>query len=247
MRLLRPLIAVACIGIQLSQQPFMVAPRRRERVAPLHLAISGVLQSPYIMSTPSFEATVHCASRLLLTPLEYHRAPSSKRTLEMAYGRTDRVLSRIIHGNSSLAHTAKLAAKPMPNIPLIGAYALTLSSLMALILPGAELLTVGGCGCFAFGLPGMESQPELFSVALLAVLGLIVTRSANAPSRLSEPRRGARRRRAQPKATTDERTCGGQACGEQGERACCGPPSEDAMPHRLREALEKKALEKKHV
>jgi len=217
-----------CFAIILGQQPFMMKAKGRQRVIPLQLAISGMFYSPdvaAVMILPSLQVAVNSTSRLLLTPLEYLKEKPSRRTVLSAYHKTERLLSRIAHGNSSMAYTAEVVARPMPNIPLLGAWILVCSSFAALLLPGAEVLMLAGCGCLFFGCSGMQSQPELLVVAALAVLGMFVKSHASAPARITVPKSTPRRRR--PRSTKP--------------KSCCGEPAEDPMPARMRGALNGKA------
>lgn len=221
--LVRPVLAAVCIAIILGQQPFMQRQRQRQRIAPLQLAISGAVQSPVARSNPGFQATVNRTSRLLLTPLAYYRAPPKKRTVELAYGKTEKLLQRIVDGTSSLDYTAEVAAAPMPNIPLIGAWLLMLGSFAAVLCPGAEALILAGCGCLSIGCAGMDSQPELFTVVALAVLGLVARSHVRAPVRITEPKLRSRHgsRKTRPRGD------------------CCGEAAEDRMPSRMRNAMNK--------
>lgn len=229
LRLLRPAMAVVCIAIILGQQPFMLRRRHRQHVAPLQLAISGAFRAPAVVSSPNLLATVNRTSRMLLTPLEYLKVPRSKRSVTLAYSKTDKILSRIVRGNSSMAHTAEIATRPMPNVPLLGAWLVTFSPVAALVCPGVEVLTLAGCGCLSLGCSGLKPQPELFAVVVLALLGLLARSFARAPVQIKEPRIASRRRRDRP-------------CEEQAApKSCCGGPPEGPMPRRMREAFEKKS------
>ena len=99
LRLVRRCLAMAALAVVVHQQPFMA--RRRQKVVPLHVAISGAIAwagdfspgdgatgggadggggggwgswSPLLRGEVSWPAAVHAASRSLLTPLEYLQA-----------------------------------------------------------------------------------------------------------------------------------------------------------------------------
>ena len=173
MRLLRQVLAIACVAVLLYQEPVMRS--RKAKVVPLHLALGGALHWAHGYDAPRLQDSINVTSRSLLTPLEYLKAPPSKRTLGAAYSKTARKLVRLLEVNSTVQ---KLAQQPSPNLPLIGANMVTLGSATAVILPGAEFAILAGCGCFLFGCPGMTSQPELFFVVLLAIAGLAALRSS---------------------------------------------------------------------
>ena len=54
-----------------------------------------------------------------------------------------------------------MAAAPMPNAPVLGAYSLTSGAAAALVLPGAEGLVLLGCGGLWLGCEGMHGTPEV--------------------------------------------------------------------------------------
>lgn len=212
LRLIRQALALVVIGVLLHQQPFMAksGPGHRSnhkkmaegrKVVPLHLVMSAAFRwadsSPLVVSTPSLQDGINITSRSLLTPLEYVKAPTSRRTLGAAYGKTQSLLRRIVDVNST---HQKLAAAPSPNVPVIGAYLLTSGSGLATLLPGAELLVVGGCGCLLFGCPGMSSQPELYFVILLAVLGLAARREAAKPPVAKAPKKRSSKSKSKARA-----------------------------------------------
>lgn len=252
LRLVRRGLALASLAVVLHQQAFMV--RRRQKVVPLHLAVSGAVAwagdysaedgdgesgrwgasgSSLRSGHASWPGAVHAASRALLTPLEYMRGGSTRaaagQRLSAAYAKTERRLRRIVDSNSSLA--AQMAAAPMPNAPVLGAYSLTGGAAAALVLPGAEGLVLLGCGGLWLGCEGMHGTPELMAVCVLAALGLYVGRSARAAP--PEPRR--RRRRAVPRPPRAEEEGGedgeeqeeqeghGHGHGHAAGRSCCDP------------------------
>jgi len=197
-RLLRQVFACVGVAVLLYQQPFMVKPRsRKSSVVPLQLALSGAFH--WVSDAPPVvQDTINATGRSLLTPLEYFRAPSSKRSLGAAYTKTNRVLERITDGNSTLQH--RLAARPMPNLPLLGALLLTLGQCVAPFCAGAEYLVIGGAGGLWLGCEGLTAQPELYFVAVLGALGLYLHRSAKAPFKAAPERR---RRRPKPHTHVD--------------------------------------------
>ena len=108
------------------------------------------------------------------------------------------MLTRIADGNSTLQH--RLTAKPMPNLPLLGAILVTLGQCVAPFCAGAEYLVIGGCGGILFGCENLTAQPELYFVAGLAALGLYLHRSAKAPFKATPERR---RRHTKPHTHVD--------------------------------------------
>merc|ERR1711908_18871 len=112
---LRNLFALVPLGLMLAQQPFMMKPKLAE----------------------GFNTT----ARGLLTPFEYFKARQSKRampaekTMTGAFKKAEKTLPRIVDGDSGLQ---SIAAAPMPNLPLIGAYLTVVGSLFAPLLAGAE-------------------------------------------------------------------------------------------------------------
>ena len=97
LRLVRRGLALASLAVVLHQQAFMV--RRRQKVVPLHLAVSGAVAwagdysaedgdgesgrwgasgSSLRSGHASWPGAVHAASRALLTPLEYMRGGSTR-------------------------------------------------------------------------------------------------------------------------------------------------------------------------
>lgn len=177
MKCVRPLVALLTLTVLLSQLPFVVT-ARRVKVSPLQLALSGVMRPAGSSSSKSIQATINATSRVLLTPREYYaNAASSKRTVFAAYQKTERALGRIASGSA----LQQLAAAPMPNVPVLGAYAITAGSLAAPFVAGAEYVVLGGCGALMLGCAG-QAQPELFLVAALAALGLFVHSSSKPPS-----------------------------------------------------------------
>jgi len=151
LRLLRRVVALVVLALFLYQQPFMT--KRKSKVVPLHLALNRAFQwagsSPIVLESPQFQLTMNVTSRALLTPLEYVKVKTSKRSIGTAYGKTEQVLGRLVDGNATTLY--KMAAQPMPNIPVIGAYLVTLGSALAPFCPGAEYLLISGCGCFLYG------------------------------------------------------------------------------------------------
>lgn len=194
LRLLRRVVALVVLALFLYQQPFMT--KRKSKVVPLHLALNRAFQwagsSPIVLESPQFQLTMNVTSRALLTPLEYVKVKTSKRSIGTAYGKTEQVLGRLVDGNATTLY--KMAAQPMPNIPVIGAYLVTLGSALAPFCPGAEYLLISGCGCFLYGCDGMQPQPELYVVALLALFGLYLRSSANAPFTAKVVRRTGKRK-----------------------------------------------------
>jgi hypothetical protein len=199
----RRAIALVSLAVVLYQQPFLLrAGKNRAKVVPLQLALNGALSvsldSPMIADVPGLQAGINASYRALLTPLEYVKAPKSKRSVGAAFAKTEKRLSLI----ATDANLRKLAAAPTPNAPVGGAGLVTAGSLLGPLLPGVELAVLAGCACLMFGVGGMSAQPELYFVALLAVAGLLARRSANAP----EPQPVQRRPR-RPRAPEEDARC----------------------------------------
>jgi len=193
MRVLRQVLSLISVAVLLHQQPFMVRPRR-EKLVPLTLAIGAAVRwaGPIVESS-----AINVTARSLLTPLEYVSSKPPRRTLSSAYAKTARKFDRLLDTNSTVQ---QLAGRPSPNLPLIGASLITSGSASAVLLPGAELAVLAGCGCLLFGCPGLAPQPELFAVALLAALGLAALRSSKAADPKPKPRSRRRSKPARPQA-----------------------------------------------
>jgi len=197
MRLIRQLLAVAVLAVLLFQQPFMLKTKsKRSKVVPLQLAISTlqVAASPY----PFAAGAINASSQALLTPLEYHKAPKSKRTLSDAYAKAEQRLSRIeadanLRTLSDAWRTPSLAEAALL-MPGGGAGLLTAGSLLAPLCPGAEFAVIAGCVSLWFGVSGMSIQPEFYFVWVIAILGLVARSSANAAETKPVQRRRRRRR-----------------------------------------------------
>lgn len=190
MKLMRQVLALIPFVMLLSQQPFMVKPRapgvNRGKVVPLQLAICGTLlwakESPTLLRNRQLASHVNTTARTLLTPYEYFKARQSKRampaekTISGAFKKTEKALQRTAEGE-----VRDIALQPQPNMPLLGAYSLTVGSLLAPLVPGAEYLVIIGAGtvmqgCRSFG---MEPQPELYVTGVVAVLGVVLMDAAS--------------------------------------------------------------------
>jgi len=183
MLLLRRLFAIVAFCLLLSKQPFMVKPREagvnKLKVVPLDLAICGFMHwakdSPMMLKNKKLAVAANQTARVLLTPFEYYKSQRSKKTIEMAYNKTERALLRAADGDSKMV---SIATTPImtPNLPLLGAYLLILGAILAPFSAGFEYLTIAGCGCLVQGCRGfgMEPQPELYVAGAAAVLGCIL-------------------------------------------------------------------------
>ena len=185
--LLRNVLALIPLGLILAQQPFMMKPRQpgvnRVKVVPLHLAACGSIQwaatSAMMQKNDKLAAALNTTARVLLTPHEYIKAKQSKlampaeKTFATAFKKAGKTLPRIVDNDTGLQN---IAAAPMPNVPLIGAYLSVVGAVLAVLVAGAEYLLVIGCamlmqGCRTFG---MEPQPEMYVAGVVAVLGIVL-------------------------------------------------------------------------
>ena len=193
-RMCRKLMAFAATAIVLSNQPFVVKPRQsgsnRIKLVPLQLSICAAVHwakdSPTVLRKPKLAQYINTTAQVLLTPYEYGRAQQSKRampnekTLKSAFNKAKRLLSRIADSDLSLR---QLLAMPSPNIPVIGAAAIVAGSFLSIFGPGAEYVTVIGCGMLVHGCKslGMQAQPELYVTGALAVLAIMLMDGGNPP------------------------------------------------------------------
>lgn len=190
--LARKALSLIPLAMVLGQQPFMEKPRQpgvnRVKLIPLQLAIAGAVQwtkeSPMAMRNPQLGLYLNYTAEVLLTPNMYFKTRSRKtatdreKTVAKAYEKAKKELPRVAAGDATLQN---IIAMPMPNIPVIGAYALVVGSVLAPLLGGLEYVVVGGGllvlqGCRAFG---MEPQPEMYVTGVVAVLAILAMDMSN--------------------------------------------------------------------
>jgi len=114
-----------------------------------------------------------------MTPYEFVRVRNSKRSVESektisaAYRKAGKAMARTADAEKALRN---IALQPMPNIPLIGAYAVVAGALLAPLIAGTEYLIAVGCGMLVTGCRsfGMEPQPELFVTGGLAIIAIVL-------------------------------------------------------------------------
>ena len=187
----RSLLALVPLALVLSQQPFMMKPRtpgvNRAKIVPLQLAVAGAIHwaetSPSLMRQPQARVYLNATARALMAPFEYSKAQSSKRampaekTIAGAYKKTEKALARVVDGDAALREVLRAPgfAHGVPNVPLLGAYALVLGALLAPLIGGLEYVVVLGCGALMHGSRafGMEPQPELYTAGVLAIVGCL--------------------------------------------------------------------------
>jgi len=191
-KFVRWLLSFIPLAMVLAQQPFMEKPRQpgvnRVKLIPLQLAITGSVHwaqtSPTVMRNPKLGLYLNSTAQILLTPHEYFKtrqrktATDREKTVSKAYDKAGKQLGRVAEGDATLR---SIVAMPMPNIPLLGAYALVVGVLLAPLLGGMEYLVVGGCllvlqGTRSFG---MEPQPDLYVTGAIAVVALVLLDMGN--------------------------------------------------------------------
>ena len=84
-------------------------------------------------------------------------------------------------------------ARGVPNVPLLGAYALVLGALLAPLIGGLEYVVVLGCGALMHGSRafGMEPQPELYTAGVLAIVGCLCMDQAKKKPEDESQKKGA--------------------------------------------------------
>jgi len=202
---LRWLLSFVPLAMVLMQQPFMEKPRapgvNRVKLVPLQLAISGAVawadKSPSAMRNPAIVKGINATAQVLLTPNVYFKTRSRKtatdreKTLAKAYDKAFKELDRVAAGDATLQN---IVAMPMPNIPLIGAYALVVGVLLAPISSlGFEYVVVGGCFALVSGVRqfGMEPQPEVYVTGAMAAVAIFLGDLAG--KKLDDPKKKKKR------------------------------------------------------
>lgn len=203
-KLCRQVLAFIPLAMVLSQQPLMIKPRQagvnRAKIVPLQLTVAGLMdwakKSPTTLRNPIISGYINVTMRALLTPNEWGKARSSKRampnekTIAGAYKKTKGALNRCAEGD--LVQKEMMRA-PFPNIPVLGSYILTASSLLAMLVAGPEYGVIVGCGMLLQGTRGfgMEPQPEIYVTGVVAVIGVMLMETANKKDK-EEPKRKRR-------------------------------------------------------
>jgi len=185
--LMRQVLGLISLSLVLSQQPFLIRPRQLGenalKITPLKLAVCGGINwaadSPMVMKNPRIFDAINATSQALMTPYEFVRVRNSKRSVESektisaAYRKAGKAMARTADAEKALRN---IALQPMPNIPLIGAYAVVAGALLAPLIAGTEYLIAVGCGMLVTGCRsfGMEPQPELFVTGGLAIIAIVL-------------------------------------------------------------------------
>jgi len=201
--LARQLLSLVPLAMVLAQQPFMEKPRQpginRVKLIPLQLAITGGVHwsatSPTAVRNPKLGVYLNGSAQVLLTPHEYFKTRSRKtatdreKTWAKAYDKAFKQLGRVAEGDATLR---SIVAMPMPNVPLLGSYALVLGVVLAPLVGGMEYLVVGGCLLILQGTRsfGMEPQPDLYVTGAVAVVALVLLDQAN--KKLDNPKKKRR-------------------------------------------------------
>lgn len=199
--LARRAIAFISLALMLSQQPFLIRQRQSGenalKLTPLKLAVCGgvnwAAESPMVMKNPKLLDAINATSQVLMTPYEFVRARNSKRSVESektfaaAYRKAQKAMARAVDGEKALRN---IVLQPMPNVLLLGAYAVVAGCLFAPLIAGAEYMIAVGCGMLVQGSrsSGMEAQPELYVTAGLAVVAVVLMDAA-------KPKKDAQQRR----------------------------------------------------
>jgi hypothetical protein len=203
--LARVALAFVSLALTLSQQPFLIKPRQSGenalKLAPLKLAVCGGIhwaaESPMVTKNPKLFEAINITSQMLMTPYEFMRARNSKRSVDAektfaaAYRKANKAVARAADGDKALR---TIALQPMPNVALLGAYAVVTGCLFAPLLPGAEYAIAIGCGMLVQGSRsfGMEPQPELYMTGVLAVIAVVLMDAAK-PKKDAQQQRKKRR------------------------------------------------------
>ena len=155
--LVRRVLALISLAMVLSKQPFMMRPRQPGvnsfKLKPLEVGIAGAVHwaatSPTALKNPKLAEYLNLTSRVLLTPHEYVLAQQSKRampneqTVAGAYKKSDGRFKRLVDKD---AQVLELIQQPMPNMALIGSYALIVGTLLCPLIAGIfEYVIVIGC------------------------------------------------------------------------------------------------------
>ena len=122
------------------------------KLIPLQLAIAGGVQwaktSPTALRNPKLGLYMNYTGQVLLTPHVYFKTRARKtatdreKTIGKAYEKAQKEFGRVAAGDATLQ---SIIAMPMPNIPLLGAYALVVGVLLTPLIGGLEYVVVGGC------------------------------------------------------------------------------------------------------
>ena len=206
LKLLRRGLSMIPLMLLLSKQPFVVRPRQTgvnaAKVKPLELAICGIVhwaaESPMTMKNPKLYEYINATSKALLTPSEYLEAQRSKRAMPRektwsgAYKKTDKAFTRAVDKDASLR---ELISAPMPNLPVLGSYAIVLGSTLSPLIGGLfEYFIAGGCFMLMHSgrQVGMEAQPELYVAGAVAVAMVAIGESASAALSKAKPKKKRR-------------------------------------------------------
>ena len=195
MGLLRNLMCAIPIALVLSRQPFVMRPREQGvnalKLKPLDGAICGLVHwsvdSPTAFRNAWMKDYINATGQWLLTPYEYGAAQQSKRampgekTWAGAHKKAVKNFARVVDKEKTLK---EIVTAPMPNIPLIGCYAILVGVLISPLFAGVmggEGLIVGGCAALLHGSRqlGMEPQPELYVCGGVAIVMLMISDAAD--------------------------------------------------------------------
>jgi hypothetical protein len=203
--LLRRPLAFIPLAMVLSRQPFMMRERslgvNAAKMRPLDLAISGVThwaaRSPTTMRNPKLYVYTNLTSQALLTPHEYWIAQRSRaqrsKTAARAYEKAADAFTKIVDRDSNLR---EMATSPMPNVPLLGAYLLLTSVVLAPLSSGLfDYGIIVGCLLLLHGgrqLGMSQVMPELYVTGGIAALMIALMDGASSTTKPA-PRRRKRR------------------------------------------------------
>lgn len=196
--LLRTVLGVMSVVLVLSLQPFALRPRapgsNKVKAAPIPMLLAGAAHfgAKAGLSPARVNATLNVVGRALLFPNKYYalandkRAPAADKGFAPAWRKTKAALGSVVDSTDRALATHTLV--------FAGSALCVLGAFGALLVSGLELLSLGGALIFynASRVSGLEAQPELYVLAVLAALMLTCTEMGSAPA----PKRKAKARKS---------------------------------------------------
>jgi hypothetical protein len=134
---------------------------------------------------------VNETARVLLTPAEYLAAQSSKRampnekTWQGAYRKSEGAFRRLMDKGEG-RQTREMVSQAMPNLPLLGSFAVTLGAILCPFTAGVfeYLITIGLLLIMQGGRQmGMEAHPELWVSGAVTLACMAVLEMGGGPSK----------------------------------------------------------------
>jgi hypothetical protein len=192
--LLRTVLALMSVALVLSLQPFALRPRapgsNKVKAAPIPMLLAGAAHfgAKAGLSPARVNANLDLAGRALLFPNKYYtlskdkRAPAADKGFGPAWRKTKAALGSVIESTDRALATHTLV--------FAGSALCVLGAFGAVLVSGLELLSLGGALVFfnASRVSGLEAQPELYVLAVLAALMLTCTEMGSAPATKRKPK-----------------------------------------------------------